>query len=130
MKFLLLNNSFHYKNYNAITSYRCYELTEIDVDNEIETLEEVENNYSISLQDYDIIYSPTISYDVKNYQNNKFLFGPHFSVFPEEKDMKKISYPNAVYLQPSLWAVEYWNRCDTSKRHRIQVPFPKPSVGV
>ena len=67
MKFLLLNNSFHYKNYNAITSYRCYELTEIDVDNEIETLEEVENTYSISLQDYDVIYSPTISYDVKNY---------------------------------------------------------------
>ena len=124
MKFLLLNNSFHYKNYNAITSYRCYELTEIDVDNEIETLEEVENTYSISLQHYDIIYSPTIAYDVKNYQNNKFLFGPHFSVFPEEKDMKKISYPNAVYLQPSLWAVECWKKYKYTNNGNFQImPF-------
>lgn len=124
MKFLLLNNSFHYKNYNAITAYRCYELTEIDVDNEIETLEEVENTYSISLQDYDVIYSPTIAYDVQNYQNNKFIFGPHFSVFPEEKDMKKISYPNAIYLQPSLWSVECWKKYKCTKNVNFQImPF-------
>tara|TARA_Y100000992_G_scaffold289857_1_gene244829 strand:+ start:132 stop:1037 length:906 start_codon:yes stop_codon:yes gene_type:complete len=124
MKFLLINNGFHYKNYNAISAYRCYELTEIEVDNEIETLEELENTYSFSLKDYDVIYSPSMAYDIKNHTQHKFIFGPHFSVFPEENDMKKISYPNAVYLQPSLWSVECWKKYPCTKNINFQImPF-------
>lgn len=124
MKFLLLNNGFHYKNYNAVVSYKCYDLTEIEVDNETETIEELESIYEFSIEDYDVIYSPCMSYDIKNYSHKKFIFGPHFSVFPQKEDMDKISYPNAVYLQPSLWASEFWKKDKCTNNINFQImPF-------
>ncbi len=124
MKFLLLNNGIHYKNYNAITSYKCYDVTEIEVNNETKTIQGLEKLYDFSIQDFDIIYSPSMPYDIKNYPKQKFIFGPHFSVFPEKEDMEMISYPNAVYLQPSLWPVEHWKTYPYCKKVNFQImPF-------
>ena len=55
MKFLLLNNGIHYKNYNAITSYKCYDVTEIEVNNETKTIQELEKLYDFSVKNFDII---------------------------------------------------------------------------
>ena len=76
------------------------------------------------INDCDIILMPDNSINTSKFPTKKFIFGPHFSVFPEEKDMKKISYPNAVYLQPSLWAVEYWKKYKCTNNVNFQImPF-------
>ena len=124
MKFLLLNNGIHYKNYNAITSYKCYDITEIEVDGETDTIAKLEQLYDFSVDDFDIIYSPSVPYDIQHYPNKKFMFGPHFSVFPQEQDMQKIAYPNAVYLQPSMWPIQHWKTFPCCKQVNFQVmPF-------
>tara|TARA_Y100000389_G_C17450622_1_gene514532 strand:- start:1681 stop:2547 length:867 start_codon:yes stop_codon:yes gene_type:complete len=66
------------------------------------------NNYD-KIKEYDIIYSPGLPIDTSNSPNKKFIFGPHFSVFPNNK----LSYinnihSNSVYIQPSEWATNVW----------------------
>jgi hypothetical protein len=66
----------------------------------------IESN--IDLTQYDIVYSPTTLIVVNQYPNVKFMFGPHFSVFPEEHHMNMIKGPNSIYIQPSQWTVDLW----------------------
>ena len=61
------------------------------------------------IKDYEIIYSPCNPVDTSLYPNKKFIFGPHFSVFPNNKLLYiKNSNDNAVYIQPSDWACNAW----------------------
>jgi hypothetical protein len=63
---------------------------------------------NIDLSQFDCVYSPAIPINVSKYPNTKFLFGPHFSVFPEVNQMNVIRGPNTIYLQPSEWAAQVW----------------------
>jgi len=57
----------------------------------------------------DVIYSPSKFLNTKQYPNKKYIFGPHFSVFPNP-DSRKIdnSNNNAIYIQPSKECVDLW----------------------
>ena len=59
--------------------------------------------------DYQYIYCPDRAIDPSNYANKKFIFGPHFSVFPTNK-LTTINnvHNNSIYIQPSKWAKEVW----------------------
>ncbi len=61
------------------------------------------------IKEYDIIYSPAIYIPIENYPNKKFVFGPQFSVFPNQIinnfDNK---YKNAIYIHPSNWTIIMW----------------------
>jgi len=46
-----------------------------------------------NIDNYDVIYSPCDSIDTSSYKDKKFIFGPHFSVYPDHK-MDKITYTN------------------------------------
>lgn len=61
------------------------------------------------ISNYDIIYSPSSPIDTSKYPNKKFIFGPHFSVFPTNK-ITQINniHKNAIYIQPSEWVVDLW----------------------
>ncbi len=63
----------HSKNLNALMKYNIhfYVINHTNLD-------------SIDLSQFDAVYSPCIPIDVNKYPNTKFLFGPHFSVFPEK----------------------------------------------
>ena len=96
MKILVIGH-FHHKNeagLNCILRYLGWQTkygTEHDIPN------------------YDIIYSPNTPINTSRYPNKKFIFGPHFSVFPDGK-LHQIhnTCKNCVYIQPSRWAADVW----------------------
>lgn len=76
--------------------------------------------------DYQNIYCPDRAIDPSNYANKKFIFGPHFSVFPTNK-LTTINnvYNNSIYIQPSKWAKEVWINMNADKILPIkQFAFP------
>ena len=96
--YLNYNHGMHPKNQNALDHYKNIELVTIYSPEQI-------NHYDLS--QFNAIYSPCIPIDVSLYPITKFLFGPHFSIFPDEKVLS-IKGKNTIYLQPSEWAVNAW----------------------
>ena len=125
IKFLLLNNGIHYKNLNAIEQYKCLDCTVLQTDGETTVLKELENDYGFSVEDYDVIYSPSIAFeDVAKYKHKRFIFGPHFSIFPNENQMKQITFPHCAYIQPSAWACNSWIKEQCCKNVQMKImPF-------
>ncbi len=97
MKVLFINTGMHLKNLHAFTNYNIG-ITSI-YSNSL-------NN--IDLSNYDVVYSPSQPINVNNYPNTKFIFGPHFSVFPQEHQMQLITGKNSIYIQPSDWVKNLW----------------------
>jgi hypothetical protein len=64
---------------------------------------------SNDINNFDIIYSPSTPINSSQYPNKKFIFGPHFSVFPDNRllSINNINN-NSVYIQPSIWVCELW----------------------
>jgi len=76
----------------------------------IEFLFNYKDNVSVnSLSEADVIYSPSEYLDTKIFPEKIFLFGPHFSIFPND-DARKIDgkFRNSAYLQPSQPSVDTW----------------------
>ena len=97
INFLVLDSSFHHKNKESLESMLNY----------------LDWNYKYGstgdINDYNIIYSPSKPIDTSSYPNKKFIFGPHFSVFPNNM-LSQINnrYNNSIYIQPSQWATNTW----------------------
>lgn len=75
----------------------------------------------------DIIYSPCYPIDTNLYSaNKKFIFGPHFSVFPDNKFTTMLcNLSNSVYIQPSKLAMEVWqNMLSKETIPLVWFPFP------
>jgi len=99
---VLLVGSLHHKNENAILKYKNITLTRSP-------------DLNLDLNNFDVVYCPGTVVDVIRYPNVKFIFGPHFSVFPEQHSMDRIRGPNSIYVQPSQWVVDLWknsNNCN------------------
>ena len=72
----------------------------------------------------DVVYSPFGPVDVRAYPDKRFVFGPHFSVFPDAKVAALDGVgANAVYIQPSSLVVEVWRARNLRLRIAAQ-PFP------
>lgn len=113
MNILFVNPDIHAKNLNALTKY-----------NIIITSVYNANLDTIDLSKYDVVYSPSHPIDVSKYPGVKFIFGPHFSVFPEQTQMKMIEGKHAVYIQPSEWAQQAWQKNQYCNNINIRVlPF-------
>ena len=79
-----------------------------------------------SLCDADIIYSPSEYMNTEQFPDKKYIFGPHFSVFPNPA-ARSISgkFNNAVYIQPSQPSVDTWVNEFNFKNIPVKVfPFP------
>ncbi len=75
---------------------------------------------------FDLILMPENSINTSNYPNKIFIFGPHFSVFPNYK-LNSINniYNNSIYIQPSNWARDVWINLGVEKIIPIKTfPFP------
>ncbi len=99
MKILFISHWLHPKNLNALSNYKNIQLTVINNVNEF-------NNYN--LNDFDCVYSPSEPIKVNKYPNTKFLFGPHFSIYPDVNKLNLINSNNSVYIQPSPWVIKFW----------------------
>jgi hypothetical protein len=98
MKILLIHIHFHTKNYNAFMNYG-FDVTSINHTNLNE----------IDLSNFDVVYSPHLPIQVSSYPNTKFIFGPHFTIFPNKDQIMMISGNNSTYIQPSEWSSKCWN---------------------
>lgn len=78
------------------------------------------------INDYEIIYSPSIPINSSSYPNKKFIFGPHFSVFPDNKLLTINNiYNNSIYIQPSKWVIDLWNNFNVENTIKLkEFPFP------
>ena len=78
------------------------------------------------LLEADVVYSPNAPLNVEQYPSKRFLFGPHFGVYPQVlPQIQRINgmYNNAIYLQPSLWVTNLFQM----RLHTIpvkQLAFP------
>jgi glycosyltransferase involved in cell wall biosynthesis len=80
--------------------------------------------HDYNLLDFDFVYFPSSAIDISYYPNTKFIFGPHFSVFPNEISIQKITGPNTVYIQPSQWTVDCWKLFPICKNLKMNIlPF-------
>jgi hypothetical protein len=114
-KLLYVNTWMHPKNHHSMMNYKNIEIHEIK---NVELLD------SLDLSKFDCIYSPSTHIHVKKYPNSKFLFGPHFSIFPERSQMDIIRRTNVIYTQPSEWASQVWRNDVLCKDIRIEsLPF-------
>lgn len=94
MKIHIYNKNFHIKNKLFLQKF-------ID-----EHHEEVSN-----INDAEIVYSPDTFIDITRYPNKKFIFGPHFSVFPNNLTYQFNNiHHNAIYIQPSQPSVDTWQK--------------------
>jgi hypothetical protein len=111
---ILITSSFHHKNQEALITMLEHMNIEYKFGNEID------------IPNYDVIYSPVKSIDTSKYPSKKFIFGPHFSVFPDNKILQINNiHKNSIYIQPSPWASRVWT--DTNVNNYIPVvthPFP------
>lgn len=115
MKILYIKYGMHHKNHNSMMSYKNITLYIIEKPDILNTLD---------LSQFDCVYSPSIPIDVNKYPNTKFIFGPHFSVFPEKKQMDIIRRSNVIYVQPSEWAANVWRNSDLCKNISVKsLPF-------
>lgn len=111
---LLLVGGLHHKNHNALLHYKDIELTTV---NSIEGKEDC-------LDQFDIVYSPSSPIDARLYPQVKFIFGPHFSVFPDHR-LDLVKHRNCVYILPSKWPCDWWRTfsiCDQTLNLQV-LPF-------
>ena len=99
MKIIYLQNGMHHKNHHAIINYKNIQLFFINNPHDLD---------SIDLTQFDCVYSPATPINASKYPKTKFIFGPHFSVFPIEAQIKMVSCKNAVYNLLCPWVVNLW----------------------
>ena len=113
-KVLFLNIHMHHKNGHSISKYSNIDFQYIHHPNEI-------NNYNLS--EFDCVYSPAIPIDVSLYPNTRFIFGPHFSVLPDEK-LLFIKSPRSSFIILSEWIKNLWKRFPICNNlHLVDIPF-------
>lgn len=124
MKILIINNFIHEKNKQGISKILEY----LHQSNTQEIEYKIDTGTISDIQDYDIIYSPSKEINTSLYPNKKFIFGPHFSTFPNNHRLQSLQNnkcKNSIYIQPSEWVVQLWKNMGAEKFIPIKsFPFP------
>ena len=95
---ILIIGDFHHKNKEGLERLLKY----LNYDYKI-------INHLNDIDNYNIIYSPCYPIDTSKYPDKKFIFGPHFSVFPDNRLMYINNvHNNSIYIQPSEWVCKLW----------------------
>lgn len=118
---LIINCNLHHKNRNGLM--RILEYINKNTNNQIIYKWGSETDIPSS----DIIYSPCNPINTSLYPaSKKFIFGPHFSVFPDDKlfHINNINN-NCIYIQPSISAMDVWKSAISNAHLPITwLPFP------
>jgi hypothetical protein len=90
----------HPKNHHALRNYPNIVLT---------LTENLSTFAQANLSNFDVVYSPALPIDVSLYPGKRFLFGPHFSIFPEP-NWAVIKSRMSFYISPSDWTRKLYQR--------------------
>jgi hypothetical protein len=76
------------------------------------------------IPEFDLIFSPCSPIDSSKYPNKKFIYGPHFSVFPTGQ-ITRINnvHNNSIYIQPSEWATDTWKNMGAEQFIPVKTQF-------
>lgn len=114
MKILYVKTFMHDKNHHALMNYKNIEFTTIY------SVDQVERH---DLSHYDCVLSPEMPIDVSKYPKTKFIFGPHFSIFPDDK-LNNIKGKNTVFNLLSEWVVNCWAKSHFCLNlNLVKIPF-------
>ena len=98
MNLLIINGNLHNKNKEGLIKL----LKKSEIQYNFGNINDIEN--------FDIIYSPSLPINCALYPKKKFIFGPHFSVFPDKRLLVIDNInKNSVYIQPSEWVCKLWS---------------------
>jgi len=114
MRVLFIKSNIHHKNMNFILNCKKIIFYIVNSINEIDNL---------NLNEFDVVMSPCDPINVNNYPNVKFIFGPHFSVFPENA-LNQIKGSKTAYNLLSQWVIDIWKSfpvCDNL--NLVALPF-------
>ena len=115
--FLIINEYNHHKNKEGLHAILNY----LKIDYKYGTRDDID--------DADIIYSPSFNIDVKKYKNKKFIFGPHFSVFPDTKlDLINFKSNYHKFIHPSQWTIDLWKKYFNIYIDIFPFPFPVNTI--
>jgi len=111
---ILIISGFHHKNKEGLERILVY----LNYDYKFGTINDIDN--------YDIIFSPCNPIDTSKYPNKKFIFGPHFSVFPDNRLLYINNIHNkSIYIQPSEWVCKLWRSLNAEDYIPMKsFPFP------
>lgn len=119
-KILIINSYLHEKNKQGLASILNYMQRQKHIEYHIGTINDISN--------YDIIYSPSEMINTSLYPTKKFIFGPHFSTFPNHNQLHALQnhvYRNSIYIQPSEWTVQLWKNMGAEQFLTLKCfPFP------
>lgn len=77
-----------------------------------------------NIHESDYVYCPIFPTHLANmYPDKKFIYGPHFSVFPEKNSIIDNRYNNAIYIMPSEWCIDFWKEMKYSALPMYPCPF-------
>jgi hypothetical protein len=101
VKILAIITWLHEKNRKGLANILNYLREQQQIEYKVGSVEDIPN--------YDVIYSPSLTINTAQYPNKKFIFGPHFSTFPNQQQLQSLqNINNSIYIQPSVWAVQVW----------------------
>ena len=114
-KLLIIDSYIHEKNKQGLMKILHYINTEKGLKENLNNTSFGQIEYKVGtvndIPNYDIIYSPSRSIDASIYPSKKFIFGPHFSTFPDHNQLISLQntiHQNSVYIQPSEWVIQLW----------------------
>lgn len=112
MKILIIGN-FHHKNKKGLELM----LTYLNFEYKWGKYNDIPN--------YDLIFLPDNPIDTSKFPLKKFIFGNHFSVFPNNKLLFINNvHKNSIYIQPSNWSLQVWEDLNTEKYIPLKIlPF-------
>ena len=115
---VLVADEMHFKNKTGIVLFLDY----LKLDYKICNVSDIKNfiNY------YDIIIFAHTPFDTSLFPMKKFIFGPGFSTFPNNRLLAINNiHNNSIYIQPSKWAADTWRNLNVEKVIKIkEFPFP------
>lgn len=103
VKILCINCEMHEKNRQGIAFVLNYLFEQHGIEYKIGTVNDIPN--------YDVVFSVSQQINTASYPNQKFIFGPQFSTFPNQSQLKSLQsdiQKNSIYIQPSEWVVQLW----------------------
>ena len=120
MKLLIIEKWLHHKNHLGLDLMLQHILQNNDISYKYGTVND------LNPDNVDVVYSPATPINTALFPNITFIFGPHFSVFPN-KMLSIINniHRNCIYIQPSEWCVNIWGNMGVEQILPLKMmPFP------